>query len=57
MIMNKTKTKEKIKRLNLFLSEEMDATIRNIAEKTGLKLTTIVEQGIKMMKEKYGTKE
>lgn len=39
------------KKLTISLSEEAAKTLRNLAFKTGLKLSTVVEKGIKLFEE------
>jgi len=39
------------KKLTISLSEEAEKTLRSLAIKTGLKLSTIVEKGIKLFGE------
>lgn len=40
------KTQYQVKRLNLRLSIEVDRKLREIADKTGLKMVTIISKGI-----------
>lgn len=44
------------KRLNLKLTAETDAQLREIAERTGLKMVTIISQGIKHQHDEWTTK-
>jgi len=39
-------TKNQVKRLNLKLKADIDRKLREISEKTGLKLVTIISKGI-----------
>lgn len=43
----------KIKRIQLKLSEEENKELRRLAEKTGLKMTTILVKGLELIKKKY----
>lgn len=43
----------KIKRIQMKLSEQENEMLRKLAEKTGLKMTTIFVKGLELMNEKY----
>lgn len=42
----------KTKRIQIKLTDEEDKTLRELAAKTGLKMNTILTQGLQLVKEK-----
>jgi predicted DNA-binding protein len=45
-------SKESVKRTNISMKPEIDALLRSLSKKTGLKMATVIEKGI-LMFEKY----